>query len=104
MRVHFQAPPQLASANTLNSLFEHTRQQFGMQVHFHALSHRPRLLLMVSQHGHCLNDLLFPLEEWQPRGGHPGHREQPRNLPFAGRKLRHPLPPPAAGRRQQRPR
>jgi formyltetrahydrofolate deformylase len=59
MRVHFQAPPQLASAGTLNTLFEHTRQQFGMVVHFHALDRRPRLLLMVSQHGHCLNDLLF---------------------------------------------
>jgi len=59
MRVHFQAPPQLASADTLNTLFEHTRQQFGMDVHFHALDRRPRLLLMVSQHGHCLNDLLF---------------------------------------------
>ncbi|MBK6469798.1 MAG: formyltetrahydrofolate deformylase [Betaproteobacteria bacterium] len=59
MRVHFQAPPQLASAGTLNTLFEHTRQQFGMDVHFHALGRRPRLLLMVSQHGHCLNDLLF---------------------------------------------
>jgi formyltetrahydrofolate deformylase len=59
MRVHFQAPPQLASAETLNTLFEHTRQQFGMQVHFHALGVRPRLLLMASQHGHCLNDLLF---------------------------------------------
>ncbi|RVU49559.1 formyltetrahydrofolate deformylase [Rubrivivax rivuli] len=59
MRVHFQAPPQLASAETLGTLFEHTRQQFGMQVHFHALGVRPRLLLMVSQHGHCLNDLLF---------------------------------------------
>jgi formyltetrahydrofolate deformylase len=30
-----------------------------MQVRFHALSARPRVLLMVSQHGHCLNDLLF---------------------------------------------
>ncbi len=59
MRVHFQAPPQLASADTLGTLFEHTRQQFGMDVHFHALNRRPRLLLMVSQHGHCLNDLLF---------------------------------------------
>ena len=59
MRVHFQAPPQLAQAETLNTLFQHTRQQFGMQVHFHALGVRPRLLLMVSQHGHCLNDLLF---------------------------------------------
>jgi formyltetrahydrofolate deformylase len=59
MRVHFQAPPQLADAGTLSTLFEHTRQQFGMQVHFHALAVRPRVLLMVSQHGHCLNDLLF---------------------------------------------
>ncbi|MDE2368561.1 MAG: formyltetrahydrofolate deformylase [Burkholderiales bacterium] len=59
MRVHFQAPPQLADAVTLATLFEHTRQQFGMVVHFHALARRPRMLLMVSQHGHCLNDLLF---------------------------------------------
>ena len=59
MRVHFQAPPQLASAATLGPLFEHTRQQFNMELRFHALQHRPRVLLMVSQHGHCLNDLLF---------------------------------------------
>lgn len=59
MRVHFEAPPQLAQAATLNTLFQHTRQQFGMEVHFHALAQRPRLLLMVSQHGHCLNDLLY---------------------------------------------
>jgi formyltetrahydrofolate deformylase len=62
MRVHFQAPPQLASAETLSTLFEHTRQQFEMDVRFHAVSVRPRVLLMVSQHGHCLNDLLF---RWQ---------------------------------------
>jgi len=62
MRVHFQSPPQLATPGTLQALFEHTRQQFGMQVHFHALAARPRLLLMVSQHGHCLNDLLY---RWQ---------------------------------------
>jgi formyltetrahydrofolate deformylase len=59
MRVHFQAPPQLASTATLNSLFAHTVQQFGMTARFHALAVRPRVLLMVSQHGHCLNDLLF---------------------------------------------
>ena len=59
MRVHFQAPPQLANADTLLTLFEHTRQQFGLKVHIHPLAKRPRLLLMVSQHGHCLNDLLF---------------------------------------------
>jgi len=59
MRVHFQAPPQLASAGTLDALFQHTGEQFGMDVQFHALAMRPRVLLMVSQHGHCLNDLLF---------------------------------------------
>jgi formyltetrahydrofolate deformylase len=30
-----------------------------MQARFHAVAQRPRMLLMVSQHGHCLNDLLF---------------------------------------------
>jgi formyltetrahydrofolate deformylase len=59
MRVHFQAPPQLADAGTLGSLFEHTRQRFGMIVRFHSLAARARVLLLVSQHGHCLNDLLF---------------------------------------------
>jgi formyltetrahydrofolate deformylase len=59
MRVHFQAPPQLADTATLARLFEHTRQQFGMDARFHSLARRPRVLLMVSQHGHCLNDLLF---------------------------------------------
>ncbi|MDP3612451.1 MAG: ACT domain-containing protein, partial [Rubrivivax sp.] len=52
MRVHFQAPPQLASADTLLTLFEHTRQQFSLQVHIHPLAKKPRVLLMVSQHGH----------------------------------------------------
>jgi formyltetrahydrofolate deformylase len=62
MRVHFEAPPHLADSATLDTLFAHTRQQYGMDVRFHALAARPRLLLMVSQHGHCLNDLLF---RWQ---------------------------------------
>jgi formyltetrahydrofolate deformylase len=59
MRVHFEAPPQLADVATLDRLFGHVRQQFGMQATFHAMTERPRVLLMVSQHGHCLNDLLF---------------------------------------------
>ncbi len=59
MRVHFEAPPQLADAHTLAALFAHTREQHAMQLSFHALARRPRVLLMVSQHGHCLNDLLY---------------------------------------------
>ncbi|HEX4510212.1 MAG TPA: formyltetrahydrofolate deformylase [Burkholderiaceae bacterium] len=59
MRVHFEAPAQLADAATLDRLLFNVSEQFGMQAQLHALARRPRLLLMVSQHGHCLNDLLF---------------------------------------------
>jgi formyltetrahydrofolate deformylase len=59
MRVHFEAPPHLAGPGTLEQLFTHVREQFGMQAGFHCLARRPRLLMMVSKHGHCLNDLLF---------------------------------------------
>ncbi len=59
MRVHFEAPQQLADPAQLRALFEHARQQFQMELTLHALTRRPRLMLLVSQHGHCLNDLLF---------------------------------------------
>ncbi len=59
MRVHVAAPPHLASAGALEQLFTHVREQFGMDMHVHDLARKPRLLLMVSKFGHCLNDLLF---------------------------------------------
>jgi formyltetrahydrofolate deformylase len=59
MRVHFEAPPPLAHPAALHTLFAHTQQQFGMDLQLYRVALRPRLLLMVSQHGHCLNDLLF---------------------------------------------
>jgi formyltetrahydrofolate deformylase len=62
MRVHFQAPAHLADIAMLNNLFAHAREQFGMRAQFYDLARRPRLLLMVSKYGHCLNDLLF---RWQ---------------------------------------
>jgi len=65
MRVHFSAPPQLADVSTLEALFGHARKQFGMALHFHARELRPRVMLMVSQHGHCLNDLLFRVRTGQ---------------------------------------
>jgi formyltetrahydrofolate deformylase len=64
---------------------------------FHPLP-APRVLLMVSQHGHCLNDLLF---RWQSG-------QLPVDIPAivsnheryaALAKLRHPFPSPAAGAR-----
>jgi formyltetrahydrofolate deformylase len=65
MRVQFTAPPQLADPATLEALFGHVRKQFDMALHFHARDARPRVMLMVSQHGHCLNDLLFRVRSGQ---------------------------------------
>jgi formyltetrahydrofolate deformylase len=65
MRVQFTAPPQLADPATLAALFGHVRKQYDMALHFHARDARPRLMLMVSQHGHCLNDLLFRVSSGQ---------------------------------------
>ncbi|MBI5335509.1 MAG: formyltetrahydrofolate deformylase [Burkholderiales bacterium] len=59
MRVHFAAPEHLADAQTLQRLFAHVREQFGMTARIQSLARKPRLLVMVSKHGHCLNDLLF---------------------------------------------
>ena len=59
MRVHFEAPAHLADVETLDRLFTSVREQFAMDAQFHSLARKPRLLLMVSQHGHCLNDLLY---------------------------------------------
>jgi formyltetrahydrofolate deformylase len=59
MRVHFEAPPHLASVETLDNLFGHVRQQFNMTARINALARKPRVLIMVSKHGHCFNDLLF---------------------------------------------
>ena len=59
MRVHFAAPPHLASRAALQTLFEHAKQQFGMDLQLVPAAQRSRVLLLVSRHGHCLNDLLF---------------------------------------------
>ncbi|HEY0855906.1 MAG TPA: formyltetrahydrofolate deformylase [Albitalea sp.] len=65
MRVHFEAPAHLSGPGTLAQLFTNVREQFRMEASFHSLAHKPRLLLMVSKHGHCLNDLLFRAQSGQ---------------------------------------
>ncbi|HJV95865.1 MAG TPA: ACT domain-containing protein, partial [Albitalea sp.] len=65
MRVHFEAPAHLSAPGTLEQLFTHVREQFGMDAKFHSLARKPRLLLMVSKYGHCLNDLLFRSQSQQ---------------------------------------
>ncbi len=65
MRVHFEAPRSLSEGACLGPLFEDLRERFGMELQLHSLAHKPRLLLMVSRHGHCLNDLLFRVHSGQ---------------------------------------
>lgn len=57
MRVAFEG-----SEESLSDLRNHlgkAAQQFAMDWHIHGALDRPRVLLMVSRIGHCLNDLLY---------------------------------------------
>jgi formyltetrahydrofolate deformylase len=65
MRVHFDAPDSIADAASLEALVAPLREKFAMTLLVHSLAHRPRLLLMVSKYGHCLNDLLFRCQSGQ---------------------------------------
>jgi formyltetrahydrofolate deformylase len=65
MRVHVEAPAALAEPAALEALFAPLRQRHAMELLVHSLAHQPRLLLMVSRHGHCLNDLLFRCQSGQ---------------------------------------
>ncbi len=59
MRVHFEAPEGVHGAEPSEAMFAPLAERFGMQWQVRSLAKRPRLLLMVSRYGHCLNDLLF---------------------------------------------
>ena len=59
----------------------------------HDLSQRRRVLVLVSQQGHCLNDLLFRVESGSLPHRGAGHRLQPRGLPRPRRVARDPVPP-----------
>jgi len=65
MRVHFEAALELGDATALAERFAPLRERFAMTLHIHPMARRPRLLLMVSRHGHCLNDLLFRCQSGQ---------------------------------------
>jgi formyltetrahydrofolate deformylase len=56
MRVHVETPggqPELAGG------FAAVAAEFGMDWELHDLAVKPRVLIMVSKAGHCLNDLLY---------------------------------------------
>lgn len=59
MRVEFEEVEEdLPSPEKLDEDFRSVADFFGMEWNFFDLSVRPRVLLAVSQHGHCLIDLL----------------------------------------------
>ena len=59
MRVHFSVPPPGRPTAELERDFSWVAEAFHMSWRIHASTERIRTLLMVSQLGHCLNDLLF---------------------------------------------
>ena len=59
MRVHFSVPPPGRPVAELERDFLWVAESFHMSWRLHGATERIRTLLMVSQLGHCLNDLLF---------------------------------------------
>jgi formyltetrahydrofolate deformylase len=59
MRVHAEAHHRNTDLDTLRVRFAPVAAEFDMQWGLYQADERPRLLLMVSRYGHCLNDLLY---------------------------------------------
>jgi formyltetrahydrofolate deformylase len=59
MRVHFSAEDASIGDATLRSSFSVLAATMQMNWQLHDASKKPRMMLMVSKVGHCLNDLLF---------------------------------------------
>src|SRR5579872_519835 len=59
MRVHFQQVGGDPGQDVLRTSFATLAEQFGMRWELHDASVKPRVVIMVSKIGHCLNDLLF---------------------------------------------
>jgi formyltetrahydrofolate deformylase len=60
LRIHFSAPAGGPTYSDLRGAFsELVAQRFSMNWRLHDAGRRPRVLIMVSKFGHCLNDLLY---------------------------------------------
>lgn len=56
LRIHAAGP---VAVDELRVGFEDAVRAFRMHLELHDLASRPRMVVMVSKHGHCLNDLLY---------------------------------------------
>ena len=60
MRVHVETVPGAAATQeSLHAGFTPVAAEFGMDWELHDTAVQPRVLIMVSKAGHCLNDLLY---------------------------------------------
>ena len=60
MRVHLETVPgSPATYESLHGGFASVAAEFGMEWELHDTAVHPRVLIMVSKAGHCLNDLLY---------------------------------------------
>ncbi|QGZ42054.1 formyltetrahydrofolate deformylase [Pseudoduganella flava] len=59
MRVHFAAEDAQVGDTALRADFAQLGEALSLEWHLHDAFRKPRVLLMVSKIGHCLNDLLF---------------------------------------------
>lgn len=59
MRVHFEVLKATMTLDDLKEAFEAVATSYAMDWHIFPASEPYRTLVLVSKHGHCLNDLLF---------------------------------------------
>ncbi len=59
MRIHFEQIEKPLLLDLVKESFSSIQNRFQMDAKFYNLQQHPRVLIMVSKFGHCLNDLLF---------------------------------------------
>ena len=59
MRVDVESTDPKLNVESLRTAFASIAEDFTMDAEIHAAATKPRVLIMVSKQGHCLNDLLY---------------------------------------------
>jgi formyltetrahydrofolate deformylase len=59
MRVDVESADPSVGVDSLRTAFATTAETFTMDAEIHDAATKPRILIMVSKQGHCLNDLLY---------------------------------------------
>src|SRR5260370_22815596 len=87
MRVHVESfRPTATTYQDLYSGLSPVAAEFAMDWELHDTAVQPRVLIMVSKAGHCLNDLLYRRSAGAPR----------LDVPLVRSNHPHPAPPPRA--------